>query len=293
MDKSWGTANVIALLFAFANLTGCTGTTDSPELQVAPSDQQSDTAAQKTGNAERSSGSLLHLAQDIEARGSVATAVPLYERAAAANDADPNAWVLLGEAYLKVNRNSDSADAFRKALAKAPQNSKALFGLGSALLRLGQVENALATLEKAAPLVNVPQVYDKLGVAHVMNGQPREALASFEQAHSMDASDPDIATNLALAASLMGQYSRAIGLAQRTLSNSSIKPYHRRNLILALSISGESGQAAAAGAGSLTPAEVRSLIDRAEKIRQMPEPADRARALGTVRLASTAPGPNQ
>jgi tetratricopeptide (TPR) repeat protein len=288
MGNSWSAAVLVAILFVLTNLGGCTGAPDGTDVQASATDPAADANAKKAASAERSTANLLHLAQDIEARGSIATALPLYERAAAANDADPATFVLLGEAYLKVNRNSDAADAFRKALAKAPNNPKALFGLGSAELRLGQVEAALTTLQKAAPLVNVPQAYDKLGVAHVMSGQPREALASFEQAHSMDATDPDIATNLALAAALMGQYTRAIGLAQRTLANSAIKPYHRRNLILALSISGEPGQAEQAGAGNLSPTEVKSLLDRAEKIRQIPEPGDRALALGTVRLASTA-----
>jgi Flp pilus assembly protein TadD len=266
---------------------GCTTMPDSPDAQASSSDQEPGVAGKKAANVGTAASSL-RLAQDIEARGSIATALPLYERAAAASDADANAILLLGDAYLKLNRNSDAADTYRRVLAKAPQNGKALFGLGSAQLRLGQVDAALDTLQKAAPLINLAQAYDKLGVAHVMSGQPREALASFEQAHRMDAADPDIATNLALAAALMGQYTRAIGLAQRTLNNSGIKPYHRRNLILALSISGEPGQAEAAGTGSLAPAEIKSLLDRAENIRQIPEPGDRARALGTVRLASTA-----
>ena len=193
----------------------------------------------------------------------------------------------LGNAYASLKRDQDAANAYLRALDRMPGNPQAEFGLGSALVRTGQIDKGLEYLEKVAPLVNTAQAYDRLGVAHIMAGQPEEALASFEQAYSIDSKDLDILTNIALVAALLGQSGRAAELAQKVLASPYIKPYHRRNVVLILTISGKT-EAARNAAGYQLDAEATDLlIRRGEKIRTSQDPKERALALGTVRVVSS------
>lgn len=224
--------------------------------------------------------SMLRLAADIESRGENGTALSFYERAAGASD-DPSIQLQAGDAFLRLGHVIRAAEAYRAALAKDPENGRVLLGLGTALAKNGQVEDALPHLAKAAPLVNTPSAYDRLGVAHVMAGHPRDAMASFEKAHSLDGRDSDITTNLALAASLAGQHDKAIDLLKGVNDRPGASPHHRRNLVLVMGIAGR-GADAKASVKDLPPETVQSLLEQAKTIRAMTSPKARALALGTA-----------
>jgi tetratricopeptide (TPR) repeat protein len=236
--------------------------------------------------ASNTSDSLLRIADQIEARGSVATALPLYERAASSPSADATTFTRLADAYAKLGRYPDAEQVYRSALGKRSDYGPALLGLGGVLLRTGRSEEGLAALVRAAPLVNTAPAYDRLGVAHMAMGQPREALASFEQAHTMAPADADITTNLALAAALSGQYDKAAGLAKQVTTTPNLKDYHQRNLVLILGISGRADDARLAGT-HLDPALVAQLLEQARDLRAIASPKARALALGTVNTKTT------
>lgn len=234
--------------------------------------------AQAPSNA---SDNLLRIGAQIEARGSVETALPLYERAASSPSADAPVFTRLGDAYAKLGRYPEAERSYRAALAKRSDYGHALLGLGSVLIRTSRSEEGLGMLVRAAPLVNHASAYDRLGVAHMAMGQPREALASFEQAHTMDGADIDITTNLALAAALSSQYDKAAGLAQQVTNSPEVKDYHRRNLVLILAISNREQEARVAGT-HLDPLTVEQLLGQGRDLRAISSPKARALALGTV-----------
>ncbi len=288
MARLWTKASRFTAALATLSAAGCTTIPSAQQLQA---DAALASVPPPDGETQRPSGSpksnLLKLARDIENRGSVGTALPLYERAAESADAGAEVHAALGNAYSKLGRDDEASNSFRRALAQEPAYPLALFGLGSVLIRSGQVEKGLEMLAAAAPRLNSSEAYDRLGVAHILAGQPREALASFEQAYSLANNNPDIATNLSLAAALLSQYSRAVSLAQQTLNYPDVKPYHRRNLILALAISGKTEEARLArGSQAVSSAEMEALIERAAAIRQLSDPKDRALALGAIRVAA-------
>jgi Flp pilus assembly protein TadD len=232
----------------------------------------------------RSEG-MLRLAADIEGRGEKGTALTFYERAAAASNGDPGIHLKVGDAFLRMGYPVNAANAYRVVLEKAPGNGRAMLGLGSALARGGDVEGGLAYLAKAAPAVNTAAAYDRLGLAHIMIGQPREALASFEQAYAMDKGDIDIATNLALAAALAGQHDRAIELMKSVARRPNAGPQHKRNLVLVMGIGGK-GTEAKASVTDLPPDLVQSLLAQASSIRGMSSAKARALALGSASTAT-------
>jgi Flp pilus assembly protein TadD len=230
---------------------------------------------------------LIRIADQIEARGSVETALPLYQRAAESPGADAAVYTRLADAYAKLGRYPEAERTYQVALGKQSGYGLALLGLGGVLIRTGRSEEGLAALVKAAPIVNQASAYDRLGVAHMVMGQPREALASFEQAHSMDSSDIDIATNLALAAALSGQYDKAATLAKRVTISPDLKEYHRRNLVLILGIAGRAEEARAAAA-QLDSVTAEQLLTQARDLRAIASPKARALALGTVNAKAVA-----
>ena len=76
---------------------------------------------------------LMRVASDVEAQGQIAAALPIYEQAAAASSGDATAQVRLGDAYTRAGKTDQAIQAYRAALAVAPDNPDALLGLGSAL----------------------------------------------------------------------------------------------------------------------------------------------------------------
>ena len=279
MGQALHNAIFAALLGAMIATGGC-AETSSVEVQTGASlTAQPVVAARPVADP---TSNLLRLAGDIEARGSLETALPLYERAAAEPDASVAVQTRLADAYAKLGRYPEAEKAYRAALAKQADYGPALLGLGGVLVRTGRGEDGVAMLAKAAPLVNQATAYDRLGIAHMSLGQPREALACFEQAHAMAPKDIDIATNLALAAALAGQYDKAAALANEIAGAEKLRDYHRRNLILVLGIAGHPDEAKRAAGDVIDEAGVAQLLKQAQALRKTPSSKSRALALGTV-----------
>ena len=285
MGYSWDGAATGIRLVAVLALAGCAELPASESLQANASLAGEPSA--QTG-AKPARNDMLRLAGDVEARGSLATALPLYERAAAMPNADASAHVKLGDIYVKLGRHDNAAAAYRAALAKQADNGPALLGLGGLLVRAGKAEEGMTMLARAAPIVNSARAYDRLGVAHIALGQPPEALASFQQAHSLDPRDLDITSNLALAAALSGHKDEAVSLAKATLHAEGVQDYQRRNLILAMCISGHEADAKRAVSNGLAIGadEMDALIKQARDIRQISSPQGRALALASGRTAA-------
>lgn len=236
-------------------------------------------------NETKSADRLTQLAADIEARGEKGTALTLYEQAAKTEDTAA-AHIRFGDACLRAGLTAKAAQAYRAAIAKEPANGRALMGLGVTLAKQGEFERALAFLQKAAPLVDTAEAYDRLGVALTLAGQPQEAVASLEEARKRAPRDLDIAANLALAAALAGQDDRAVAIMRETVASPSADSRHWRNLVLVLGLAGRTEEARAAAPRDAQPKEIQTLLARAKAIRDQSDPKARARALGLQRVSS-------
>ena len=117
--------------------------------------------------------------------GTVAAALPIYERAAAAASGDATAQLRLGDAYTRAGKTDQAIQAYRAVLAVAPDNPDALLGLGSALVKAGDADGAVVALAKVAPIVNTMTAYNRLGVAQTLTGEFAQAhQSSTPRAHS-------------------------------------------------------------------------------------------------------------
>jgi len=99
------------------------------------------------------------------------------------DDTDPRAWVLLGEAHLKLSRPHDAAAGFTRALDLAPRNERGWLGLAKALRSLGDPEGALGGLDRALAIdPDLAEAWFERGLALEMINNLAEALRSFAKA---------------------------------------------------------------------------------------------------------------
>ena len=224
---------------------------------------------------------LIRVASDIEAQGQIAAALPFYERAAAASN-DATAQLRLGDAYMRAGKADQAIPAYRAALALAPDNPDALLGLGSALVKVGDPDGAVAVLAKAAPIVKTMTAYNRLGVAQTLAGNFAQAHLSFDAASALAPDDLDIRTNLALAAALDGQVTKAIDTSRAVVTSPGAESRHRRNLMIVFGLLGRADEGRAAAPKGLSANEVNKLLARATAIRAISDAKARAKALDTI-----------
>jgi Flp pilus assembly protein TadD len=250
-------------------LAGVAGCTSLPEFPVSAG----------AGEYEE----LIRLAHDVEAHGSPDTAFVLYHQAVTVSGRSPAAYVELGGAYLRAEKFTKAIEAYRAALAINPDDAEAQLSLGTALVQHGKLQEGIAMLTKAAPLVNTGAAYNRLGVAQTMAGKFQAAQDAFEKGLRVANGDLDIATNLALAAALAENTDKAAKLTAQIATTPGAKPLHRRNLVIVLGIIGKSSQDARAVApDGLSQSDFNALFSRAAAIRRITDPAARAHALGTL-----------
>jgi Flp pilus assembly protein TadD len=267
--RRWIRARLSAILL-LAGLAGCAGVPVVPVSTVGT-------------NTNDKFDELIRMARDVETSGSEDTALVLYRQAVTVSGRSPAAYVQLGDACLRARRFTESIGAYRAALAIDPDDAETQLGLGTALTQRGDLENGLAALAKAAPLVNTSTAYNRLGVAQTMAGKFAEAQETFEKGLGVSPGDIDITTNLALAAALAGNVDKAATLTDQVATSPAARPVHRRNLVLVLGMIGRSSHDARAVApDGLSQSEFNTLFGRAASIRGITDPVARAHALGTM-----------
>src|SRR3989475_3728840 len=92
------------------------------------------------------------------------------------DDEDRRLWILLAEAYLRLNRPYKAAVGYLRALELSPKDDQGWIGLGRVLGMLDEFPAAAAVLERATPLP--PQLID----AWVVRGMVLEALHNLAEA---------------------------------------------------------------------------------------------------------------
>lgn len=264
-----GAAGLICLFAA-----GCSSAT-----QLA-SESASKTDSVSRADTER----LIHLADDVEARGDYDTSAALLARAAETSGST-EARLRLGKAQLKIGDYPGARDAFTKVLATDADNPEALLGLGTAQLKLGDAESGARTLALACPRVNTPIAYNRLGTSLAMLGRLDEALDAFQHAQSLAPNDLDIQVNVALTQALSGRSDEAIATMQQVVQSPVAQRRHRANLVMVLGIAGRTEEAKAVNVPDMSPAQKRDLLARAKKVHDTTDPLAKVRAVGLLNSA--------
>lgn len=150
----------------------------------------------------------------LAARGRVAEALPLLERACQLAPDSPRHLALLGEARLAAHDAPAAERALSRALVLAPDGDRVRVALARAQVLQGRSDAAVATLRAAAPSAERAAL---LGAAYSSAGQWTQAATEFNAAVNQGMATPDVLNGLAWAELKLGRTERARDLFTRSL----------------------------------------------------------------------------
>jgi tetratricopeptide (TPR) repeat protein len=144
----------------------------------------------------------------------------LLQAAVGRSPGDLNLLMTLGITY---SVNGVVADEgrwwFQVAVAAAPANAAAHLNLGNALYHQGQVDKAIACLQKGVALApNVAAAHNNLGNALAGKGQVNAAIASYRQAIALDPKNASAYTNLGNARRTRREVEEAIACHRQAIA---------------------------------------------------------------------------
>lgn len=227
----WRPRTAVLILWAAAILAGCAPAGIDPGVPGAADAAVGATAATR---AEQ----LLRMGATALERGEATTAAALLERAVQLAPEDTRAAVLLGRAFLALDRPRDAADVFRLVLDHEPDNLHASRGFARAMLALDRPEVAIAHLEPLVARSDDVDLANLLGVALAMAGQGGRAAALLRDAMQRAPDDARLVNNLALVLALDGQFEEAIELLRPLAEGPQTSRRARQNLALIYGLAG-------------------------------------------------------
>ena len=135
------------------------------------------------GHAPDTAGGKLLWARVKLARGDLGGALKALLEAEEAAPRNPNIYLQLGEAYLRLAQLQNAISAFEKTLALDEDNARALLGLSTAYRRLGDNQQTADCALRAVSLLHrLPMAHFNLGVALARSGENERAQLAFETA---------------------------------------------------------------------------------------------------------------
>jgi Flp pilus assembly protein TadD len=128
-------------------------------------------------------------------------------------------------AILTIQRNRDynsEVTIWQDTVEKRPNNPRAHYNLGAALLQTGKLQNATGHLEQALRIKpDYAGAHNDLGLALVQLGRPQEAIGHYEQAVRLKPDFAEAHYNWGVALEQAGRVQEAIGHYEQSLR---IKP---------------------------------------------------------------------
>jgi tetratricopeptide (TPR) repeat protein len=126
--------------------------------------------------------------------------------------ADARIHFALGEVYSASNNQADAINNFRKAIQLLPDEPRYLEKLGLELVKAGEIDEAISTLEFALTKDKQnPYVYYTLGNLYARNlNDPNNAVSYFKRAVVLNPDIPDGYLNLGNTYSMLGNFEEAI-----------------------------------------------------------------------------------
>jgi len=173
---------------------------------------------------------------DIALNGNrVADALSAYQRAAAANPDDPAAHLNLAEGYSADGRWAESAAAARRAIESGTADSRALYLLGTALIRLGErdagqeqlrefQDREAATRDREQEDREVDAISFR-AVGLLRDGEGDVALQALREGIATYPSAGRLYMNLAMVESRLGRHTEAIATYERMIDLGVGRPF--------------------------------------------------------------------
>jgi tetratricopeptide (TPR) repeat protein len=168
----------------------------------------------------------------------------LWTRTLACTSQNPTAHNGLGAALARRGQIEEAIDHYRKALEIKPDDLEAHVNLGSALAGRGQLDEAIAHFRSALKIkLDDGDAHNSLGLALAGRGQVDEAIAHYRKALEIKPDDAGAHDNLGLALAGRGQLDEAIAHYRKALEINPDDVGAHDNLGLALAGRGQVDEA--------------------------------------------------
>ena len=243
IDSAAGACGVSLLVLMFS-LEGCAG----PKRQVTyhPGEYQQVLDRQKAGLAlaedkvgsdskDLSPQEFQRLGDLYLQQGNPGLAIVQYQHAV---EADPSLFRIhykMGAMFLKKGLPQDAIQHFQEVLKHDDRDALAFEGIGEAYFRIGNEEEAEASLRKAIALQpDRWQTRNFLGMLLDRQKHHQDALVEYEQGLRLRPDEAALLNNAGLAYYLLGRYEDAVQSFQRALLTGSGQSKIHNNLGLAL-----------------------------------------------------------
>lgn len=131
-------------------------------------------------------------AERLARSGAHAAALKQFQQLAAENPDDVDARLWIARLHASMGHNERAVDVYRSLLSGQPQNVDVLVGLGAALTTLGDLGAAADALNRAEAIAaDRPEMLAAQGHMHRLSGHHNLALAYYQRALALDASNMD------------------------------------------------------------------------------------------------------
>ncbi len=129
--------------------------------------------------------------------------------------------VHLGKTFLGLSNNEQAAQYFRQAIQASPENADAWSGLGTALCRMGEVNEGLTAFEKACNLApQTSETYLIIGTCHERRGKDGtdDAIAAYRKAVHLDRQNQSAWNQLGTLYQRLGHYNEAASAFEQAIA---------------------------------------------------------------------------
>ena len=152
------------------------------------------------------------IGEDAVRRLDYSGAIPFLEKATKGLPGNPDGWALLGRAYHANRRYDEAADAYKKAVELAPQNTNYRATYGLILGMAGDLDAGQAELQKvtATPGYKDAAGWVNLGWIYRNTNKAPESIAAYQKALALDPKEEQAALGLGWAYQYTKEYDKAI-----------------------------------------------------------------------------------
>lgn len=233
----------------------------------------------------------LNVAMAAEASGDNQMALQLYATAVAKNPSDTNAVVLYSRALVNARRIGLARELLARQLEAQPGQPSLARELATIDVLQGQPAAALPRFDLAlAKDPNDVRALVNKAIALDMLGQHQEALALYRRADTLSPDDATIRNNMAMSLMLAGRSGEAEQVMQNVAAGPVAVPRIRNNAAVVAASAGDMARARHLANGEISDTELRSLADQVRQ-REVTTPAPQAAAPAPLAVPTPTPTP--
>ena len=194
---------------------------------------------------------------------------------------DPVPLQRLGAIFMSMRDYRSAADAYRAAAALDPNNGNLHRELATALLVMGDAQNAMIEIRAAlAKQADDPRLYNLLGVAQDMAGRHNLAQQTYRHGSEIAPTNVGLHNNYAMSLAMAGDFADAVTELGQIAKPDAPPRYNSLNLALAYGLAGDDVHAAEAARQVLDEASVQNNLSYYALLRGMDETHRTAAIIG-------------